>query len=185
MLNRRALGKIINCDVLSKGKGPITLKVYRDDGSDETIPNFKASDLHLSEWREVMQLEIDFNKSLGEQDPIIKLNDLAKNKRKHADDIHDYFRSTKKYKSPVQYTDHPAEIVLNEPSLGMIMFNSHQRHDFMSIEDFRDFTNEMLYIVQEIFFRIYQRHGKDDHARTFSSKLLAEVDKRNMNPLKK
>ncbi|GKD64973.1 hypothetical protein Tco_1307081, partial [Tanacetum coccineum] len=36
--------------------GPITLKVYRDDGSNETIPNFKASDLHLSKWREVMQV---------------------------------------------------------------------------------------------------------------------------------
>ncbi|GKA00170.1 hypothetical protein Tco_0672720 [Tanacetum coccineum] len=36
-------------------KGPITLKVFRDDGTDEVIPNFKASDLHLSEWREVMQ----------------------------------------------------------------------------------------------------------------------------------
>ncbi|GKE04944.1 hypothetical protein Tco_1396962 [Tanacetum coccineum] len=37
MLNRRALGKITNYDVLSKGKGPITLKVFREDGSDETI----------------------------------------------------------------------------------------------------------------------------------------------------
>ncbi|GKG18908.1 hypothetical protein Tco_0376007 [Tanacetum coccineum] len=49
MLNRRAKGKITNCDVLSRGKGPITLKVYRDDGSEEVIQNFKASDLHLGE----------------------------------------------------------------------------------------------------------------------------------------
>ncbi|GJQ90668.1 retrovirus-related pol polyprotein from transposon TNT 1-94 [Tanacetum coccineum] len=42
-----------NCDVLTK-KGPITLKVYREDGTSEVIPNFKANDLHLSEWREVM-----------------------------------------------------------------------------------------------------------------------------------
>ncbi|GKC70026.1 hypothetical protein Tco_1115909 [Tanacetum coccineum] len=151
MLNRRSLGKIINCDVLSKGKGPITLKVYRDDGSDETIPNFKASDLNVSEWREVMkvcpkrpgagwttiyskiqtrmenmhktkhELEIDFTKPLGEQDSIIRLNDLTRKKRKHADDIHDYFRSNKTYKSLVRYEDHPAKIVLHEPCLGMIL----------------------------------------------------------------
>ncbi|GJW77645.1 hypothetical protein Tco_0139327 [Tanacetum coccineum] len=35
-------------------KGPITLKVYREDGTSEVIPNFKVSDLHLDEWREVM-----------------------------------------------------------------------------------------------------------------------------------
>ncbi|GJW89625.1 hypothetical protein Tco_0167178 [Tanacetum coccineum] len=86
--------------------GPITLKVYREDGSDEVIPNFKASELHLAKWREVMQaytkrtrvgwttiykqiqirienlhkteqeLGIDFNKPLGEQDPLDKLIDL-------------------------------------------------------------------------------------------------------------
>ncbi|GJY47953.1 hypothetical protein Tco_0437909 [Tanacetum coccineum] len=78
----RAQGRITNYDVLSRGKGPITLKVYRDDGFDEIIQNFKASDLHLGEWREVMQ------------DPIIKLNTLAKKKRKHADDFHEYFSIT-------------------------------------------------------------------------------------------
>ncbi|GJR69551.1 hypothetical protein Tco_0015616 [Tanacetum coccineum] len=101
------------------------------------------------------ELEIEFNKPLGEQDPIIKLNDLARKKRKHADDIPEYCRSTKKYKSSVQYEDHPAGTVLNEPSLGMIMFNSHHRQDFVSIEDIRDFINEILYIVQEIFFGLH------------------------------
>ncbi|GKB68665.1 hypothetical protein Tco_0930077, partial [Tanacetum coccineum] len=38
--------------------------------------------------------------------------------------------------------------------------------------------------VPEIFFRLHQGPGLDDHARTFSSFLLAEVDKRNLNPLK-
>nr|GEU95834.1 hypothetical protein [Tanacetum cinerariifolium] len=37
MLNITNLGKIITGDVLSKGKGPITLKVYTEDGCDETI----------------------------------------------------------------------------------------------------------------------------------------------------
>ncbi|GJT02843.1 hypothetical protein Tco_0824012 [Tanacetum coccineum] len=48
MLNRRAVSRITNCDVLTR-KGPITLKVYREDGTSEIIPNFKASDLHLGE----------------------------------------------------------------------------------------------------------------------------------------
>ncbi|GJU13854.1 hypothetical protein Tco_1136250 [Tanacetum coccineum] len=107
MLNQRALGKIINYDVLSRGKGPIPLKVYRDDGSDEIIQNFKASNLHLGEWKEVMdaspirtgagwttinaqmrkrldalhkakaELELDLSKPLEEHDPIIKLNLLC------------------------------------------------------------------------------------------------------------
>ncbi|GJV35283.1 hypothetical protein Tco_1407760 [Tanacetum coccineum] len=48
MLNRRAASRIPNCDVLTR-KGPITLKVYREDGTNEIIPNFKAIDLHLGE----------------------------------------------------------------------------------------------------------------------------------------
>ncbi|GJV74135.1 ribonuclease H-like domain-containing protein [Tanacetum coccineum] len=52
------------------------------------------------------ELELDFNKPLGEQDPIIKLNTLAKKKRKHANDIHNYFRSTEKYKTSLQFADH-------------------------------------------------------------------------------
>ncbi|GJS97779.1 hypothetical protein Tco_0804747 [Tanacetum coccineum] len=43
MLNRRAKSRITNCDVLTK-KGPISLKVYREDGTSEVIPNFKSSD---------------------------------------------------------------------------------------------------------------------------------------------
>ncbi|GJW20636.1 hypothetical protein Tco_0031258 [Tanacetum coccineum] len=49
MLNIRAQGNITKCDVLSRGNGPITPKVYMDDGSDEIIQNFKAIDLHLGE----------------------------------------------------------------------------------------------------------------------------------------
>nr|GEV80086.1 hypothetical protein [Tanacetum cinerariifolium] len=63
------------------------------------------------------ELEIDFNKPLSEQDPILKLNDLARKKRKYDDDIHDYFRSTKKFKSLVRYEDHPTRTMLNEPIL--------------------------------------------------------------------
>ncbi|GJZ57377.1 hypothetical protein Tco_0612871 [Tanacetum coccineum] len=130
------------------------------------------------------ELGINLDIPLSKQDPIEKLNDLANKKRKHADDIHDYFKANKRLKSSVQYEDHLPGTVLNEPFLGMILFNSHHRQDFVTIEDFRDFPNTMLYIVQEIFFRLHQGPGFDDHARTFSSFLLAEIDKRNLNPLK-
>nr|GEZ04068.1 retrovirus-related Pol polyprotein from transposon TNT 1-94 [Tanacetum cinerariifolium] len=57
----------------------------------------RMENLHKTE----QELRFDFNKPLGEQDPLEKLSDLARKKRKHADDIHDYFRSTKRYKSSV------------------------------------------------------------------------------------
>nr|GFA18710.1 hypothetical protein [Tanacetum cinerariifolium] len=118
------------------GNGPITLKVYKDDGFDEMIQNFKSSDLHLGEWREnrmenlhntEKELELDFSKPLGEWDLINNLNTLTKKKRKHADEFHDYLRQ-----------------------------------DFVSIEDF----------------------GTNDLARTFNTFLVAEVEKRNLNPNK-
>ncbi|GJV97368.1 hypothetical protein Tco_1548945 [Tanacetum coccineum] len=169
------VSRITNCDILIR-KGPITLKVYREDGTSEIIPNFKASDLHLGEWREVMkaclnrtrkgweiiykqigtrmdyihtteaELGINLDIPLSKQDPLDKLNDLAFKKRKHADDIHDYFKANKRLKSLVQYKDHfPGTVLMNI------------RH---------------------------QGPGLDDYARTFSSLLLAEIDKRNLNTLK-
>ncbi|GJS88370.1 hypothetical protein Tco_0771006 [Tanacetum coccineum] len=167
MLNRITIPKITNYDILTR-KGPIAVKVYREDESSEIIPNFKASDLHLGEWREVMEacqkrtrkgwtiiykqiqtrmnylhkteveLGIYFNKPLSEQNPLDQLNDLKNKKRKHADDIHYDFRANKKLKSSVQYEDHLARTVMNEPVLGMIIFYSHHRDDFITIEDFRD-----------------------------------------------
>nr|GEU86540.1 hypothetical protein [Tanacetum cinerariifolium] len=41
MLKRKKSSKITNCKVLTK-KGPITLKIYREDGSDEVISNIKV-----------------------------------------------------------------------------------------------------------------------------------------------
>nr|GFA69178.1 hypothetical protein [Tanacetum cinerariifolium] len=61
ILNRRAESRITNCDILTS-KGPITFKVYREDGTYEVIPNFKVSDLHLCEWREVMKACPDRNR---------------------------------------------------------------------------------------------------------------------------
>ncbi|GJS72905.1 retrovirus-related pol polyprotein from transposon TNT 1-94, partial [Tanacetum coccineum] len=106
MLKKRKSSKITNCDVFTQ-KDPISLKVHREDGTNEVISNVKVSDIHLAEWREVVQacpdrkekgwktiygliktrmecldqtkkeLKIDFNKPLKEQDPLNELNDLA------------------------------------------------------------------------------------------------------------
>ncbi|GJW34934.1 hypothetical protein Tco_0057854 [Tanacetum coccineum] len=82
---------------------------------------FEINQRMINLYKTEEELDLDFSKPLGEQDPIIKLNDLAKKKRKHADDLHDYFRSTKRYKYSVKYEDHPAGTILNEPSLGEIV----------------------------------------------------------------
>nr|GEX56958.1 hypothetical protein [Tanacetum cinerariifolium] len=130
------------------------------------------------------KLGINLDIPLSKQDPLDKLNVLANKKRKHADDIHDYFKANKKLMSSVQYEDHLPGTVLNGPVLGMILFNSYHKQDFVTTEDFRDFPNTMLYTIQEIFFRLHQGPRLDDHARTLSSLLLAEIDKKNLNPLK-
>ncbi|GJR12211.1 hypothetical protein Tco_0794863 [Tanacetum coccineum] len=134
MLKRRKGSKFINCDVLTQ-KGPITLQVYRKDRTIEVIPNVKVSDLHLAEWKEVVQacldrkekgwktiygliktrmeylnqtekeLKFDFNKPLKEQDPLNELNDLANKKSNRNDDLKDHSKSTKKHKSSVQHEE--------------------------------------------------------------------------------
>ncbi|GJX14875.1 hypothetical protein Tco_0206633 [Tanacetum coccineum] len=111
MLKRKKSPKITNCEVLTK-KGLITLKIYRENKSEEVISNLKVSDLYFPEWREVIQacldksekgwkiiydlvktkldqliqteqeLKIDLNKPLKEQDPLNELNELANKKRK-------------------------------------------------------------------------------------------------------
>nr|GEY22976.1 hypothetical protein [Tanacetum cinerariifolium] len=61
------------------------------------------------------ELGIDLDRHLSEQDPLDRLNDLANKKRKHADDIHDFFRANKRLKSLVQYKDHPTVQTLITP----------------------------------------------------------------------
>ncbi|GKE05285.1 hypothetical protein Tco_1397303 [Tanacetum coccineum] len=48
MPKRKKSLKITNCKLLIK-KGPIILKIYREDGSEEVISNLKVNDLHLAE----------------------------------------------------------------------------------------------------------------------------------------
>nr|GEY98988.1 hypothetical protein [Tanacetum cinerariifolium] len=115
-LKRKKSPKITNCEVLTK-KGPITLKIYREDGSEEVISNRKVNDRHLAEWREVIQacldksekgwktiyapgktrldqqtqteqeLNINLSKPIKEQDHLNELNELANKKRKRASDF--------------------------------------------------------------------------------------------------
>ncbi|GKB32121.1 hypothetical protein Tco_0871522 [Tanacetum coccineum] len=63
------------------------------------------------------ELGINLDIPLSKQDPLEKLNDLTNKKRKHTYDIHDYFKANKRLKSSVQYKDHLAGTVLNEPVL--------------------------------------------------------------------
>ncbi|GJU28179.1 zinc finger, CCHC-type containing protein [Tanacetum coccineum] len=125
MLNRRAESRIINCDELTK-KGLITLKVYIEDGKSEVFPTSKPIQKKMDYIHEIeAEMGINLDIPLSEQDPLKKLNDLANKKRKLVDDIHDYFKANKRLKSSVQYEDHPAGTVLNEPVLE-IFFRNHQ-----------------------------------------------------------
>ncbi|GJY71082.1 hypothetical protein Tco_0474785 [Tanacetum coccineum] len=128
-IEEEAKAEVAKCE--SGEQGPITRKVYKEDGTSEVIPNFKASDMHLGEWRKVMnvcpnrtgkgwkiiydqirsrmdyihttkvELGINLDIPLSKQDRLDKLNDLANKKRKHVDDIHDYFKENKRLKSLV------------------------------------------------------------------------------------
>ncbi|GJT08365.1 hypothetical protein Tco_0842827 [Tanacetum coccineum] len=100
VLKRRKGSKITNCDVITT-KGPITLKVYREDRTNEVISNLKTRIEYLDQTKK--ELKIDFNRPLKEQDPLDELNDLANKKRKRADDLKDHSKSTKKHKSSVQH----------------------------------------------------------------------------------
>ncbi|GJY97967.1 hypothetical protein Tco_0514877 [Tanacetum coccineum] len=111
----------------------------RKNGTDEIINEFKVTDLHLTEWSEVLdRFELDHSTTLGEQDVSVKLIRLAKKKIRNFDATKDYFRSTKRYKECAQFDNHPIGTMLNELVLGMIYFNDLQRHEFISINDFKD-----------------------------------------------
>nr|GEX17876.1 hypothetical protein [Tanacetum cinerariifolium] len=94
---RRGMGATKN-----KGKEVMTLNETKEEES-KTALKLKLGHITIIEnlYKTKQELEINFNKPLCEHDLLDKLNDLARKKRKHADDIHDYFRSTKKFKSLV------------------------------------------------------------------------------------
>ncbi|GJY92158.1 hypothetical protein Tco_0507940 [Tanacetum coccineum] len=112
MMNRRRQGRITNYDVLFRGKGEwreVMQACPNRTGAGWTTIYSQIQTIIDNLHKTEKELELDFSKPLGEQDPIIKLNNLAKKKRKHVDDFHEYFRPTKKYKSSVQFADHYSE----------------------------------------------------------------------------
>ncbi|GJU29992.1 hypothetical protein Tco_1173581 [Tanacetum coccineum] len=56
MLKRKKSPKITNCKVLTK-KGPITLKIHREDGSEEVISNLKFESLKFLQRQLFRSLE--------------------------------------------------------------------------------------------------------------------------------
>ncbi|GJV92636.1 hypothetical protein Tco_1540449 [Tanacetum coccineum] len=121
--NQKKIGQAVKADVakakIKKGKE----EFFDLQGLDVGIAGWTTI---YSQIRKILdnlykikeELEVEFSKPLSEQDPIIKLNTLAKKKRKNVDDLYDYFRSTKRYKTSVQFDDHQEGTILNEPSLG-------------------------------------------------------------------
>ncbi|GJR66767.1 hypothetical protein Tco_0012832 [Tanacetum coccineum] len=89
MLKRKKNPKITNCEVLTK-KGPIILKIYKEDGSDEVISNLKTRVDQLTQTEQ--ELKIDLNQPLKEQDPLNELIDLANKERKRTNDLRDHSR---------------------------------------------------------------------------------------------
>ncbi|GJX62328.1 hypothetical protein Tco_0295228 [Tanacetum coccineum] len=64
MLKRKKSPNITNCEVLTK-KGPIILKIFREDGYEEVIINLKVSDLHLAVMRVIKACPNKKNKRKG------------------------------------------------------------------------------------------------------------------------
>ncbi|GKD24698.1 hypothetical protein Tco_1230912 [Tanacetum coccineum] len=86
-IRKEELIDLLDPEVVNK-KGLVTLKVYREDDTSKIILEFKASDLHLGEWREVVT--------------------AFPNKK---------VKANKRLKSSVHYKDYPTSTVLNEPIL--------------------------------------------------------------------
>nr|GEU64375.1 hypothetical protein [Tanacetum cinerariifolium] len=110
---------------------------------------------------------------------------LEKKKKMDFDQTLYFFRSNKRYKGSVKFDKHPIRTVLNEPILRMIYFNDQHRQYFISIEVLLDLNDEAQYNIHNTFFRLCKGPVIDDHARTFSSILIAEVDKKNERSLEK
>nr|GEV75711.1 putative reverse transcriptase domain-containing protein [Tanacetum cinerariifolium] len=98
--------------------GAVIVQIWTRSGFDEDQRILKTRMDYL--YKTKAEIGINLEKPLEEQDPLKRLNDLEGKKRKHTDDIHDLFWSTKKFKSSVQYEDYPAGTILNEPVLDFI-----------------------------------------------------------------
>ncbi|GKA19652.1 hypothetical protein Tco_0699567 [Tanacetum coccineum] len=128
-------------------------KVRKAELVDLLGPEVVKNGLHSTTTKAELGINLDI--PLSKQDPLDKLNDLANKKRKHIDDIHDYFKANKRLKSSVQ--------------LKIICLI---------------FSNTMLTtLYKKSIFNDIKRSKSDDWQDLSSHRfLLAEVDKRNLNP---
>ncbi|GJX33089.1 hypothetical protein Tco_0242944 [Tanacetum coccineum] len=94
-------GKVRKAELVDLLGLEVVKKYYNDklkeDGTSEIIPSFKANDLHIGEWRQVMKA-------------------CPNRTRKGWETIYKKI-ANKRLKSSVQYKDHLPGIVLNEPVL--------------------------------------------------------------------
>ncbi|GJR38579.1 hypothetical protein Tco_1214263 [Tanacetum coccineum] len=127
MLKRRKSSKITNCYVLTK-KGPITLKDYREDETNEVISNFKIKTRINYLNQNEKELRVDFSRPLKEQDPLDGLNDLANKKIKRTGDFKDHSKSIKKHKSLVQHEDEVLLDSLKKVQLQFFRYLEYQDH---------------------------------------------------------
>nr|GEV20536.1 hypothetical protein [Tanacetum cinerariifolium] len=100
----------------------IVHKYYKEDDTSEVIPNFKASDLHLDELREVVKA-CPNRKGKGWKTIYghigIRMDYLHSTEAKLGINL-DIPLTNKRLKSSVQYEDYSPGTVLNDPVLGFI-----------------------------------------------------------------
>ncbi|GJT20529.1 hypothetical protein Tco_0890466 [Tanacetum coccineum] len=123
--------------------------------------------------------EIDHLVPLSEMVHVLILNKLARKKRRSIDGL-----VKKEIQSINSIWRASSKTLLNEPILRMVYFDDPHKQDFIIVNDFDDPNDKIMYSVQETFLMLHNGPGIDDLARTFGSLLLAEVDKRNLNPNK-
>ncbi|GJU38948.1 hypothetical protein Tco_1191905 [Tanacetum coccineum] len=131
-------------------KGPLNVTIYGNDNSSENITEFKVLDLHVIEWKEVMDCcgkrkedKIPFK----EQNPILEMNKLAKKRKRESCELQEFFRSTKHFKKFSKYDKVLIGTILNEPTLRMIYFNDPHRPNFVSVKELPNMPNETIFNV--------------------------------------
>ncbi|GJT21921.1 retrovirus-related pol polyprotein from transposon TNT 1-94 [Tanacetum coccineum] len=139
ILKRKKNPKITNCEVLTK-KGPITLKIYREDGSEEVISNLKVMKTREDQLTQTEQeLKIGLNQPFKEQDPLDELTDLANKKRKRTGDTTDHSKSSKKHNNVMK---------VGKNGYQFMLFNLYQLFTQAEVVQF-----EMLKFLQHQLFR--------------------------------
>ncbi|GJY12063.1 hypothetical protein Tco_0381372 [Tanacetum coccineum] len=139
----------------------------------------KVNDLHVGEWKQVLD-------ACPKRTRLV-WKDIYTQMRKRIDDINKKAEELElDHSRPLEEQDPiiRVSLVVTRKRKSADELHDYFKQDFISINDFRELNNDMLYTVQEIFHILHQGPGMDDLARTFSSLLVVEVDKRNLHPNK-